>query len=98
MRLDFAGFKYKIVHLHGIPITYLFIVFTMHALGQPPACYCEEPGPISKDGDDTIPTLGDALWLEARHPLPEEWQKVLKKAQRVDYTPFLPPTQPSTHL
>lgn len=93
MRLNFLGFKYKTVQVHGRPISYLFIVFSMNSLGLPPPCYCEEPSLVqaaSEMDDDSSPTVFEALQHQAKQgrPLPKGWDNVVT-AQRTDYTDML---------
>jgi hypothetical protein len=41
MELDFRHFAYRTVKVHGIQVSYLFIIFSMKSLGLPPPCFCE---------------------------------------------------------
>lgn len=93
MRLNFLGFKYKTVQVHGRPISYLFIVFSMNSLGLPPPCYCEEPSLVqgaSEMDDNSTPTVFEALQQQAKQgrPLPKGWNKVVTQ-EHTDYTEIL---------
>ena len=93
MRLDFLEFKYKTVQVHGRPISYLFILFSMNSLGLPPPCYCEEPSLVqaaSEMNDNSNPTTFEALQRQEKQgrPLPKGWNKLLTQ-QRTDYTDML---------
>uniref|UniRef100_A0A8H7K180 Uncharacterized protein n=1 Tax=Bionectria ochroleuca TaxID=29856 RepID=A0A8H7K180_BIOOC len=64
MRLSFLGFKYQRVQVHGRPVSYLFVVFSMTSLGLPPPCYCEEQSLAqlaSEMNDDLTLTVFEAL-------------------------------------
>lgn len=41
MELAFKTFKYRTIQVHGFPISYLFIVFSVRGLDLPPPCDCE---------------------------------------------------------
>ena len=56
MTLRFLGFRHKMVQIHGRPISYLFVVFSIQSMGLPPHCFCEESPTLAKgSGDDKKP-------------------------------------------
>ncbi|RAK77676.1 carboxypeptidase-like regulatory domain-containing protein [Aspergillus fijiensis CBS 313.89] len=92
MRLEFLKFKYETVQVHGRPVSYLFIIFSMNSLGLPPACHCDEPSVMdtaSEMGDNLAPTVFEALQHQAKQgrPLSKIWSKVT--SGRTDYTAIL---------
>ncbi|EAW19883.1 uncharacterized protein NFIA_095030 [Aspergillus fischeri NRRL 181] len=93
MRLEFLRFQYKTVQVHGRPISYLFLVFSMSSLNLPPPCYCEQPSltqAASETDDSSMPTVFEALQQQAKYGrlLPKKWSKTVTE-NRTDYTDIL---------
>ncbi|UDD63755.1 hypothetical protein AFCA_011016 [Aspergillus flavus] len=93
MRLEFLRFQYKTVKVHGRPISYLFLVFSMSSLNLPPPCYCEQPSLTQaalETDDNSTPTVFEALQQQAKYGrlLPKKWSKTVTE-NRTDYTDIL---------
>ncbi|KGO55437.1 hypothetical protein PEX2_049600 [Penicillium expansum] len=93
MKLDFLGFQFKTVQVHGRPISYLFLVFSMRSLNLPPPCYCEQPSltqAASESDSSSTPTILEVLQQQTKYgrSLPKKWSKLVTE-ERADYTDIL---------
>ena len=93
MKLNFLGFQYRAVQVHGRPISYLFLVFSMRSLNLPPPCYCEQPSltqAASESDSSSSPTILEVLQQQTKYErsLPQKWSK-LATEKRVNYTDIL---------
>ncbi|KIW20590.1 hypothetical protein PV08_01165 [Exophiala spinifera] len=79
MSLKFEGFRYQTVQVHSVPVSYLFITFSVQSFGVPPPCYCEDEPfaplgnfkPVTAD-DSPVPKNGKHKW--AQLDLPDYWR------------------------
>jgi hypothetical protein len=60
MDLTFVRFDYRTVQVHGYPISYLFVVFSVQGLDLPPPCYCESQAATLLESDDP-PAANESL-------------------------------------
>ncbi|GFF78339.1 hypothetical protein IFM47457_04632 [Aspergillus lentulus] len=94
MRLSFEHFRYRTVDLHGLPISYLFIVFSVRHLGLPPPCICDDTTVTSSLETDT--SSADTSSANTDPVMVPFEPAALSLPQFTDYSKFLAVAQVST--